>query len=450
MANADLTAVVEALWRIPRPGPDNLLSAQTFVALSELCEARHGRGKARFALNTALRSLGLPCTLPAKQAGLALDPADAAEAIEQAFDRTAIVRRHMCPLDLADELPLLTFGCARVGKFSAEELEAMFDAPKLARNFPITPLEANRLAQFYWLIVEEQVEIDPRPEARSVPVLFMDTGRDFGEIEPHLGHFPPAVEAALAFLLLAPWEDWSTVPKINWRGFRMPWIYTVDEDLFVRPGTPPSPDSLTLEPWIVEDSWGEEVEMERPTTLPLDDAAKTGLALLTDAAWDEFQAARASNLFETPIIHFLVRAFLADGMDEIMAHMIAIEAALGLEMDHKKRMRPESDGHKEVPATNRVAARLAAILNDPQSAKTYKDLFELRNAFVHGRAGLQKVSTAERVDARRLARRVARALVDAAIQPARPRDDVMNDLLDRGVPLLRSIGLLRNASNVRP
>jgi hypothetical protein len=436
MANADLTAVVEALWCIPRPGPDNLLSAPTFVALSELCEARYGRGKARFALSTALRSLGLPCMLPAKQAGLALDPDDAAEAIEQAFGRTAIVRRHMCPLDLADELPLLTFGRARVGKFSAKELEAMFDAPKLARNFPTKPLEAKRLAQFHWLVVEEEVEIDPRPEARSVPVLFMDMRRDFGEIEPYLGRFPPAVEAALVFLLLAPWEDWSTMPEIDWRGFRTPWIYTIDGDLFVRPGVPPSPDSLTLEPWIVEDSWGEEVELERPTTLLLDDAAKTGLTPFTDAAWEKLQAARASSLFETPIVHFLVRAFLADGMDEIMAHMTAIEAALGLEMDHKKWMRPKPDPHKKVSATDRVVARLAAILNDPQSAKTYKDLFELRSTFVHGRTGLQKVSTAKRVHARRLARRVARALVDAATQPAQPRGDIMNDLLDRGVPLL--------------
>ncbi|MGY3585695.1 hypothetical protein [Bradyrhizobium sp. USDA 4350] len=43
----------------------------------------------------------------------------------------------------------------------------MFDAPKLARNFRGKPLETKRIAQFQWLIVEEEVEIDTRPEARS-------------------------------------------------------------------------------------------------------------------------------------------------------------------------------------------------------------------------------------------------------------------------------------------
>src|SRR3546814_6897000 len=114
--------------------------------------------------------------------------------------------------------------------------------------------------------------------------------------------------------------------EVDWRGFRLPWIYTVDDDLFIRPAPPPSADSLSLEPWIVEDNWGEEIELERPTALPLDDEAQAELARFNNGAWEQLQAARATSLFETPVEHFLVRAFLADGMDEVMAHMTAIEA----------------------------------------------------------------------------------------------------------------------------
>jgi hypothetical protein len=151
------------------------------------------------------------------------------------------------------------------------------------------------------------------------------------------------------------------MPEVDWRGFRVAWIYTVDDDLMVRPDPTPSVDSLTLEPWIVEDESGQEIELERPTTLPLDGAAEVGLARFTDKAWNELRTAQATTLFETPIAHFLVRAFLADGMDEVMAHMTAVEAALGLEMDHKKWMRPKPDPHKKVSATDRVAARIAAF-----------------------------------------------------------------------------------------
>jgi hypothetical protein len=425
-----LLDALAALWRIPRPGPDNLLSAPAFVALSELCDRRYGRGKATFALSGALRSLGLPCGLPLDKSGLALDVPAVAAALDAAYMRSVTVRRHICPLDLADDLPQITFGNARVAQFTAEELEKLFDAPRLARSFPALPLESKRLAQFHWLVVEEEVEIDPRPEARATPFMFVDMSRDFGEIEPHLGRFPPPVEGALFFLLLARWEEWSTMQEVDWRGFRVPWIYTLDEDLFVRPARPPNPDSLTLEPWIVQDHWGEEIELERPSTLPLDDSAKTELQLFTDAAWTELQAARATPLFETPVVHFLVRAFLADGIDEVMAHMTTIEAALGLEMDHKRKLRPKPDPHPKPSATERVAARIGATLTDPKAAQDFKDLFELRSAFVHGRAGLQKISTPQRVLARTLARRVAgcapRTLTRGRVsRPSRSRDRLL-------------------------
>jgi hypothetical protein len=120
-ASPSMIAAVEALWRIPRPGPDNLLAAPSFVALSELCQAEYGGGKPVFALSTALRSLGLPCHLPANSADLSLDPVSAANAIDEAYKRKTTLRRHLCPLDLADELPVLSFGSARVAEFSADD-----------------------------------------------------------------------------------------------------------------------------------------------------------------------------------------------------------------------------------------------------------------------------------------------------------------------------------------
>ena len=40
----------------------------------------------------------------------------------------------------------------------------------------------------------------------------------------------------------------------------------------------------------------QEIELERPTILPLDDDAQAGLARFTEAAWQEVQAARATTL----------------------------------------------------------------------------------------------------------------------------------------------------------
>jgi hypothetical protein len=80
-ASTSLIAAMSAVWSLPRPGPDNLLASPPFVALSELCLAEYGGGKPVFALSTALRSLGLPCHLPADKAPLSLDPESAANAL---------------------------------------------------------------------------------------------------------------------------------------------------------------------------------------------------------------------------------------------------------------------------------------------------------------------------------------------------------------------------------
>lgn len=430
-AGQSLEAAVAALWRIPPPGPDNLLAAPAFVALAELCSERYGGGKAAFALHNAVQALGLPCGRTGRQ-GPPLDPVTVAAQLDAAYTRKTITRRHLCPLDLADDLPPLAFGRARIAQFSAPELEALFDAPRMARTFPRQALDAKRLAQFHWLVVEETITADPRPEARAAPFLFMNLGRDFGEIDPHVGRFPAAIERALFFLMLAPWERWSTMPEVDWRGFRVPWIHTLDDDIFVRPPPPPSPDSLTLEPWIVEDHWGEEIELERPSTYPLDDKASAELAFFNEAAWQELEAARAAPLFETPIAHFLVRAFLSGGIDEIMAHMTAIEAAVGLESDHKAQLRPKTDAHKGLSATDRVAWRVGAALGDKGAVQTYKYLFEIRSAFVHGRAGVQAIPTQQRINARTLARGVARSLVGIAGRDKRPRAEILADILDQG------------------
>jgi hypothetical protein len=365
-----------------------------------------------------------------------LNPELASLKLHEAMTNQTVRRRHLCPLDLCDELPSIRFGNSVVGEFSEPELAEFLDVARLARFYPTYNPPVRQLTQFRWLVVEEHVAVDPRPEARALPILFVDLSQDFGEIDPHLGRFPPAVEATIFFLLLAPWEDWAVYPEVNWRAFRLPWTHTIDDDLFVRPMAPPSPDTLTLRPDFAYDRHGDEVEIERPAVNDLEDEARASFIKFDESLWRRVLNARGGALFETPIVHFIVRAFLADGMDEIMAHMTAIEAGLGLEMDHRRGLRPKPDAHRNVSASDRTAARLAALLNDPAAAVAYRELFELRSSFVHGRAGLAKIPTPLRLSARRLARQMAEALVAHPPVRSGTRAQVLSDLLDRGAPLL--------------
>jgi hypothetical protein len=145
----------------------------------------------------------IPCGLGAS-AYLALPVTEAATGLDAALRATQAHRLHLAPLDLAQDLPPLEFGSGKVCRFTADELRELVDERRLKRAHQRQDFDADRFAEFHWLVVEEAVTLDREPEARAVPVLFMNLNKDLGEIEPHKGRFPLAFEAALFFLLLAP------------------------------------------------------------------------------------------------------------------------------------------------------------------------------------------------------------------------------------------------------
>lgn len=372
----------------------------------------------------ALRGASLPCLIAETAAPSSLD--EGARRIVETFEAASVQRRYLCPLDLADALPTMQFGPASVRDCSSAELDRLFDGARLARHHPGQPLDLFRLAAFQWLIVEEQLPVPERAGQRAMPFLYESWNRDFGAIDPHAGTHPGAVTNALFGLLLAPWEDWHSL-ETDWRGFLIPWMHVATDDLFVRPRPVPSADTLTWQDAAYEEDDGEVIEYERPVRIHLDDDAKTALARFDHAWWARIEAAMATSLFETPVKHFLVRAAFSEGMDQILAHMTTIEAALGLRSDFSQAGRPK--GTRMSPR-DRLAKRVAARLSDPQAGSDYADLFETRSAFVHGRSIQGTVPSKDRTLARRLARRVTVALIDAANGPAgqMERADYLNGL----------------------
>lgn len=434
----ELARAVERVWNIPFSTRTSISNMPEFLELKKVCSGLYGKGDSAYALDNALRSLGMPCALRAGREHLAIAPTAAAEALHDAFVRTTVKRRYLCPLDLADHLPSFAFGPNKVGEFTSAELAALLDADRLHRHYPTYELPLKDYAQFRWLVVEEEVAVTASPNHRTIPFLAVSFSTDFGEIDPHAGRFPKAVEEALFFLLLAPWEDWVQYPDVNWRAFELPWIHTVDDDLFSWPKVPQRPSTLSLVPDVVYDALGNEIDLgEKPSVRPLNDGFETMVAEIDEKAWAAVVHARAAALFETPIIHFLVRAFLADGMDEIMAHMTTIEAGLGLVSDHKKALRPKPDPHKGMKSASMVAARLGALLQDQDCVAQYQRLFDLRSEYVHGRGGLSPVSTSQRMGARILARRVAQSLVKEAGMFSGTREDKLEQFLDAGAVFLK-------------
>ncbi|MGD9658550.1 MAG: hypothetical protein AB7U61_13110 [Methylocystis sp.] len=290
------------------------------------------------------------------------------------------------------------------------------------------------------MVVEEDAPLPSTVGARAIPLLFGIHNRDFGRIEPHKPMFPTPVEEALFAVLTAPWEDVVQYKDFDWRPFRVPWIFTLVDDLFARRAPIPDADTLTWEPDIFEDQDGEVIEQERPSRLQLKEGADAATAYLDDKAWSELVKARRSTLITDPMRHFFVRAFASDGIDEFLAHITTIEAALGLSIDHDGRRRRKLNGITRSGATARVAWRVAGLLDDATAAASYCSLFKVRSDFVHGRE-MQDIPSKSRVEARRLARRCVCGLIREALDTSRSsaRENLLEDLLDKGLVLKKAV-----------
>lgn len=414
------------LWLLAPPMPRNFYQHPAYVAFKDFCEqsfasADRGLGFS-FGLTDALRAVGLPCLTNGRAPSTIVE---AARALVTAFDATTVRRRYLCPLNNADELPEMRFGAATIRQYSRAELFELFDETLLKRCFPRQPLD-RRMSEFQWLVVEEVAPAAASAGQRALPFLYESWSRDLGAIDPHAGSHPGPVLDALFGLLLAPWEDWHS-NEYDWRTFSIPWIHVATDDIFVRPKAVPSADTLNWEDVSYPDDNGEPIEFERPLQLHLYDEAAAHLSRFDQDWWARIETARVTTLFETPTQHFLVRAALSDGMDQIMAHMTAIEAAIGLQSDFSNKGRASAD---QMKATERMAKRVGRLLGDAQAESDYTALFKIRSGFVHGRAIQRSIPSKDRDMARRLARRVALALIDAANGPAGQgtRADYLNSL----------------------
>jgi hypothetical protein len=119
-----------------------------------------------------------------------------------------------------------------------------------------------------WLVVHERRSLAQPVGSRAVPFLYQTLDQPFGAIEPYTRTWPEVVEIAVFTLLTLPWESMMEYHTFEWRGFRVPWSYTVITDPLARPALPPRSDSLSWEPDIFDDpSTGETIELERPVVL---------------------------------------------------------------------------------------------------------------------------------------------------------------------------------------
>ncbi len=253
-------------------------------------------------------------------------------------------------------------------------------------------------SRYDWLVVETHL-FEPEPFERS---LSKPMNSDWAEIEPHRPRVSSVVEAALFARLLAPWEDWVDNDPGLWRPFEVPWERKVGNDPSV--WRQPLPSAGTL-------AW--DLSPEGGFVMPGQALLKDGVAAdisrwVNESRWANLARAERSPFFETPVKHFFVKAFLEkEPLDEFLAHLTTIEAALLLENERRG-------------LTKLVRRRVSTLLGARCAGKDYEYLYNLRCAFLHGRKMDRPIPGEARLMARQLARKVVHKLAEAALAVSPP------------------------------
>ena len=146
--------------------------------------------------------------------------------------------------------------------------------------------------------------------------------------------------------------------------------------------------------------------------------------------WTSMQVVRPldqtfSSAFNPLIEHFLLRGCWEDGIDELIMHMTAVDAAIGSR--HYKRVTTYRSMIDAIPS------RLKRLLKDEAAAEEFGRLYDVRSVYIHGRDQDGTILTSDLISARKLARRAAEGVLQYARNNPDATRDQMLDVLDGAI-----------------
>ena len=316
-----------------------------------------------------------------------IDVQQAAERYRQAFRNETNTVSLIAPLEFVDFTGgPVGWGEYRIRQFSRAELDSALrnQAKKIFCKW--AHIDTETLTD-YWLLLAQHTIPAKKPGTVRIHIE--------SRVEPTYTGYPVQIEAALKDLALF---DWGTVRPFDasppGKSLRprytkwdapfhphIPFVISVSDSLIEWPSRAPDFSILETLPYF-NPVTGEE-SGERPTpgmhlsqeeteaiTRFLQSVAELSKnRLLYQSEWD----------FIDMSLRFLVKAFTSEGLEQLLWHMTAIEAALGEKV--------------EAGLTKLLKTRVSNILGTGEAerkdyGKLFDELYSYRSDLVHGNAGL--------------------------------------------------------------
>jgi hypothetical protein len=270
-------------------------------------------------------------------------------------------------------------GYFQIKRFSRGELDAVLGNSINEIFYPWAAIELGEIKD-YWFIYFEQIgpalEVDP-------PFLNFDLSDDIYRVKRRYSSLPEPIESAIKPLVLFDWQigrgepsDKKEEQTTGWMRFNIPFILKVTNSFYEFPFPAPALNKLDEDKIIEsvtengEEIWGRQVHISlgKQETESLRTFVKRTHENLQKLDFEKFEW----RFFETAL-NFFVKAFFADGLEQLLWHITTIEALLG----------EDSAG-----LTEKLARRVAAICGKTKEKailrKKFKKLYTFRSNLVHG------------------------------------------------------------------
>ena len=420
-------SAISELWRTSLPTEDSALASRAFDLLERNCrdtysaisgsrihEVSDSNTEPR-ALRSALRNFFRWNSAP-WHCEHRPNADDTAVNLHRAFLSSTVNRTYFAPLDrlcllrysvrLSEKLTSVRFGPNEIVLLTSEELSHRIPCEALSRFGPRHEFPLKQLDDRYWLVVTVQEDAGPIWK-RNWHQIWYERLDDFDKIPVFESTYPAQVEDALFVLLLGFVKE---LDDIFWRPFVIPWVYSFTEDPFADP--PRSPDSSVLSTTFVGEP-GEEFEVSDQS----ERFSLTGDDLIAlEKRWSKLQTVSAKTDAEGKNFHpltryFFVKAFVDQGIDEIIASISCIEATLQLKGEFN---------------TRELMKRYKFLVNDDEARQWLKKAYTIRKEYLHSLGTPTDMITFE--DLARTRASLVKA-VDAYLHLASQRRDLDRDTL---------------------
>ncbi len=323
-----------------------------------------------------------------------------------AFQRSSVQRTYLVPMGLVYfSEKSMDFSSFQIQQFTKRELINICQNNINENFYPYAHISLNQmnLLQNCWFIcITESI---PRSKGAFV------FGEEVSQVKPEYTSHPGPVELVLKKLILFDWQwdQMQELPSLDgqkketckdkerfWQGFEVPFIIVLDDDPLNSPRRidvsrlrtvpdfdPHSGEEIGEVPETVIHFDEEEIDKFKDFILQIEGISSILTPLEQD--WRFLEVAQG----------FFLKAFFADGLEQLLWHITTLEALLG----------------ENIPdLTELLAKRISRILGTTRRERTnlkkqFKELYKLRSDLVHGNVFKEQVYVGHLYTARSLARR---------------------------------------------